>query len=270
MSSKGENKKINTPLRVREVITIEAGGKKYVFEGNSPTQVFMYHVVWEATLGTPGEVVQPIAYLSVCDSTRSYCMDITGDSLKRELTSFTSIRVSGTGTWNSSSQPAVIELGYIGANNQKIAYFTATLAGGVSVQQGAPLSVTWDASFSLQATSASGFLAGSSLTATSWITRLCLILIGSRPAGKYLTLTKSKGVGYVGSLTQEFWKVDTVRNQQAYKVGIYNIQVGTSGDLREVYFGDADFSAMIVFTLSTPLAVKAGDYVTIELSFQAS
>jgi len=46
--------------------------------------------------------------------------------------------------------------------------------------------------------------------------------------------------------------------------------VGTSGDLTEVIFGNDDFSAQIVFKLPTPLTVKAGDYVTIELSFQAS
>lgn len=270
MSSKGENKKINTPLRVREVITIESGGRKYVFEGNSPTPTFINHVVGEATLVTKGEVVRPITYLSVCDSARSYCMDITGGNLNRQHVSSTSIRVSGTGTWNSSSQPAITELGYIGTNNQKVAYFTTTLTGDLSIRQGAPLSVTWDASLSLQITSASGFMAGSAINATLWIARLCDILIGSRPTGKYLTLTKSKGVGYIGVTTQVIWTTDTVRNQQAYKVGIYNFKVGTSGDLREVHFGDDDFSAAIVFSLPTPLTVKASDYVTIELTFQAA
>lgn len=270
MSSKFEIKKINTPLRVREVVTIEAGGKKYVFEGNSPTNFFMQDVAGEVALEKPDKLVRPIQVLSVCDSNGSYCMNITGDKLKREITSFNSIRVSGTEVWNSGTKPAMVELGWLLPNDVIIPYFKTPLPGGINVQQGAPLSVVWDASFSLQITSASGFLAGSNLNAIPWISRMCNILIGNRPANKYLTLTKCKGIGYIGIIHQEFWTANTVRNINAYKVGIYSVQVVNSGGVREVWFGDDDFSAMIAFTLSTPLSVKAGDYVTIELSFQTS
>lgn len=266
MSSKFEIKKINTPLRVREFITIEAGGKKYVFEGNSPTNFFIQDVVGEATVKIPEAAVHPIEYLSVCDSNNNYCMNITGDKLKREPTSSTSIRVSGTETWNSSTRPAIVELGWLISDKAKIPYFSTPLPGSINVQQGTPLSVIWDASFSLQVTSASGFLSGSKLDASSWLTRLCMILIGARPPNKLLTLTKCSGFGRAG----RFWLTNVVRDTKASKVGIYNVQVETSGDLSEVWFGDDDFSAAIVFTLSTPLKVKAGDYVTIELSFQTS
>jgi len=243
-------------IEVKERVKLKIGDKEYVFESNTPTSFFYTDLYDEIVAGIELNQVFPLGILQVVDSAGAVGAEITSASWTLDKT-LTSITITGSAVWNSDNPPATLKV----LDTRRMPYFQTSLPAGISAQRGLPITVTWDARFSMNISSATGYLAGSTIVGTDFISLLVDILANARN-NRTLTLRKVKYHFTDGSALI----VDVARDPEARRIYLPPTQLTRSGTINIVTLytnEDKCFS----FILSSPLNVNAGDYISLDIYF---
>jgi hypothetical protein len=251
------NKKKNPKtIEVKERIKLKIGDKEYEFEFNTPTPEFYNDLYDEITLGTDGVKVMPLNKIQVLDSAGAVGAEIT--SANWSLTKGTAkITISGSATWNSDNPPARLKI----LNTVEIEYFETSLPAGISAQRGLPITVTWEASFSMNISSATGYLAGSNIIYVVYLDKLVDILANQRE-GKSLAIRKAS---YYYTDNYE-WVVDVLGSITQHSLRIPPTQVPKAGSINSMFLCTST-NICFTFVFSSPLNVSSGDYVSLDIYF---
>jgi hypothetical protein len=243
-------------IEVKERVKLKIGDKEYEFESNTPTTGFYTDLYDEITAGYDATEVFPLNKIQVLDSAGSVGAEIT--SANWTLTKGTAkITISGSATWNSDNPPAKLKI----LDTRGVAYFETSLPAGVSAQRGLPITITWEASFSIAISSATGYLAGSHVLYTVYLDKLVDILANERE-GKSLSIRKAS---YYYTDGYE-WVVNVIGEMGQHYLRIPPTQVPKAGSINQVLLCTSADICM-AFVLSSPLNVNAGDYVSLDIYF---
>jgi len=243
-------------IEVKEKVKIKIGNKEYEFEANSPTSGFYTDLYDEITFGSDVGVVSPLTKAQVLDSAGNVGAEILASNWSWYVEPPT-IGFSGSSTWNSDNPPATLK---VIAGEGKV-YFQTALPSGISAQKGLPITVTWQATFSVNIPSVTGYLAGASLVDTSLITRLVYILADTRE-NKYLAIRKI--VYYYSDGYQ--WELTPTCETGIRHIYIPATTVTRSGTITHVLLATSSYEGLR-FMLSSPLNVSVGDYISLDIYF---
>jgi hypothetical protein len=243
-------------IEVKERVKLKIGDKEYEFESNTPTTAFYTDLYDEITAGYDATELYPLNKIQVLDSAGTVGAEITSASWTLDKTS-TSITISGSAVWNSDNPPAKLKI----LDTRGTVYFETSLPAGISAQRGLPITVTWDAVFSMSISSATGYLAGATVIDTRHISILVDILANNRN-NRSLAI-RSAEYQYTDGTK---FRVNIIGEQGQHYLHLPPTQVPKTGSINIVmlYTSSGDF---ISFILSSPLNVNAGDYVSLDIYF---
>ena len=250
-------------ITVKEKIIVRVNGKEYVVEYDPPEADFYNDLYGEITATTPTAVLEYINTFEVLDGLLNVgCVaNVTPSKCDTNC-----IYASFTCTWNSDYNPVKMR---IKTPSGKI-YFYPALPSGLTVAKGSPLSITWQAVFTANIQSASGWLAGASLNADSLLEKIANIMCNNRGT-VILTAQKTKILGRVGTQSGvTFIDADLTRDPATRKIMLPSTPTPTSGDVNLVYIDgfttDNVRISLFYFYLSTPLSVSKDDYLGYEIT----
>jgi hypothetical protein len=243
-------------IEVKERVKLKIGDKEYEFESNTPTTAFYTDLYDEITAGYDATEVFPLDKIQVLDSAGSVGAEITSANWTLDKTQ-TSITINGSAIWNSDNPPAKLKI----LDTRGVAYFETPLPAGVSAQRGLPITVVWDAVFSIAVSSATGYLAGATVVGTRFLSILVDILANSRN-NRSLAI---RSVEYQYTDGTKF-RANIISDMGQHHLRLQPTQVPKAGSINIVmlYTSSDDF---ISFILSSPLNVDAGDYVSLDIYF---
>jgi hypothetical protein len=241
-------------IEVKERVKLKIGDKEYEFESNTPTTAFYTDLYDEMTLGQDTPVLLPLARMRVFDSAGAVGAEITSENWTLDKTS-TSITISGSAIWNSDNPPAKLQL----VTPNLVPYFDTPLPAGISAQKGLPISVTWDAVFNVNIPSATGYLAGSTVVYTNYISLLVDILANNRN-NRYLSI---RSIEYQYTDGTKF-DLLIVSDREAHHLYLPPAQVPKPGSINIVMLYTSA-GIYLSFILSSPLNVSSGDYVSLDI-----
>jgi hypothetical protein len=241
-------------IEVKEKVKIRVGDKEYEFKTNTPTSSFYTDLYDEITAGYDAVILRPLAKIQLLDTAGDVGAEISGDALNVSRDS-TELTLSGSAVWNSDRQPATLRV----LDTRNVPYFHTQLPGGINVPRGSTINVTWEASFSLDISSATGYLAGSVVNYVPHISLLVDVLINNR-GNRSLAIRK---VTYRYSDGYE-WTLDITGEQGQHRLRLPPTQVTRSGTIDTVRLCTSA-NVCITFTLTSPLNVNAGDTIGLDV-----
>jgi len=260
MKSKGEKKK--KTIEVKERVIIEVGGKKHIVESNTPTVSFYNHLYGELTAETPVAVLGYIRYIGLYDTDlREVCLiEVTP-----ERSGFASVRATGSCTWTSDKPGDRIVI----YNQDKVSYSAVPFPPDVTPAPGSPVTVTWEAEFGVSSVGATGWLAGASIHPAGFADQLVNILINNR-GDLLLTAVRTVVKGRSGTnYDATFIDTELTRDPHEFRIIMLPTAVGISGEVTRVVIysrtATGEDRELLTLTLSTPLAVSAGDSLAYEI-----
>jgi len=245
-------------IQVKEILKIRVGDKEYIVISNTPTSTFYADVYGEITAETPEAKLGYIRYVAIHDATGYQVCWIDTTASKVEANK---IQVEASCTWNSTYPPDRVKI-YSDAIRM---YFEVLLPPDIEVPAGSPFSITWEATFSISITSASGFLAGASLNASGLIDQLTSILANQR-GNLLMTARKTILRGRSGTnYNYVFLEVDVSRDPTGKAIILSPRVVEATGDIlyTEIYSLTTtdEVRELLIFTHASPLSVREGDLV---------
>ena len=243
-------------IEVKERVKLKIGDKEYEFESDTPTPLFYTDLYDEITAGYDATELFPLGKIQVLDSAGAVGAEITSDNWTLTCEA-TKISITGSAVWNSDNPPATLKV----LDTRGFTYFQTSLPAGISAQRGLPITVTWEASFSMTVSSATGYLAGASITYTAYIARLVNIL-GNAREGKSLSIRKA-----IYRYTDGYeWAVNVVGEMGQRRIYLPATQVPKAGSIDNVSLCTSA-NECFAFALSSLLNVSSGDYVSLDIYF---
>jgi len=243
-------------IEVKERIKLKIGDKEYEFESNTPTSSFYMDLYDEITAGYDESDLFPLDKIQVLDSAGAVGAEITSASWTLDKT-LTSITIKGSAAWNSDNPPATLKV----LDTRGVAYFETSLPAGISAQRGLPITVSWDAVFSISISSATGYLAGSTVVYTDFISLLVDILANARDnrslAIRSIKYQYTDGTSFTANLVGE-------KGQHHIYLVATPVPKAGSINIVSLYTSAGKY---ISFILSSQLNVSSGDYVSLDMYF---
>jgi len=243
-------------IEVKEKIKLKIGDKEYEFESNTPTSSFYTDLYDEITAGYDATELFPLDKIQVLDSAGVVGAEITSASWTLTCQP-PKISITGSAVWNSDNPPATLKV----LDTRGVAYFQTSLPAGISAQRGLPITVTWEASFSVTVSSATGYLAGASMVYMAYIARLVDIL-GNARENKSLSIRKAT-YHYTDGYE---WTVNIIGEMGQHRIYLPATQVPKAGSIDNVFLCTSA-NECFGFVLSSLLNVSSGDYVSLDMYF---
>jgi len=253
-------------VQVKEKIIIKTKDKEYIIESNTPTEDFYSELYGEIT-GAPGITLGYLSLIRVIDVDGKIGCTIYPTY---ERYGSYGIRGSGSCTWDSDYDPSHIWIARWPLIPREKYYFITLLPAGITVPRGSPLTVTWEATFSVTKISASGWLADASTTASGLIDQLINILLNNRGT---LSLKAQRTIikGRVGE-NYDYTFIDIAPHLDPANLRILLplTTITATGDiLRMILYSrttDNTDKELLSFILPSPYPVKYGDKLGFEIA----
>lgn len=251
---------------MKERITLKVGDKVYRFKGNSPTQQLYDHIYAEMTAQTPQPILLPIKRISIIDTIgEEACIASQGSNWSVSVSGST-MSISASCVWQSYENPAKIRVWGVDAQNNRYLYFETSIPGGVSAQNGLPVSITWHLTVGIENTGSTGYLSGASMNATPLANRIISILADVR-GNSTLTPVKIQYSGRYGTQYGiDILVADLLRDQQNRRIYLPATQVQNQGEILNIFIRDSNNVTLIGLTPASPISVGSNDYIMFEMA----